>query len=149
MAAETVSSMGPLRQMIRSWKQRGGGRSQRRRARGLASGARLRTCNSLEKMSAALMHHHQQALFPRRIGNLLSDAHVLQPPDCIYQRMSWLALGWLGRTVTSVIYGMGIEAAGGDAPARLGNWEKLRLRVVAMPLRRRHAALWLFMTATD
>lgn len=47
--------------------------------------------------------------------------------------------------MTSVIYGMGIEADGGNAPPRFGSWEKLRLRVVAMPLSRRHAALWLFM----
>lgn len=42
------------------------------------------------------------------------------------------------------MYGIGIEAVG---PHRLGIWEKLRLRAVvgAMPLRRRHAAFWVFM----
>lgn len=37
-----------------------------------------------------------------------------------------------------------MEAAGADDPLRPENWEKLRLRVVAMPLRRRHAARWVF-----
>lgn len=42
------------------------------------------------------------------------------------------------------MYGIGIEAVG---PHRLGICEKLRLRAVvgAMPLRTRHAALWVFM----
>lgn len=94
--------------------------------------------------------YRQQACFPWIIGNQLGDAHVLHPPDYNHQRMSWLALGWSGHTVTSVIYGMGIEAAGGNAPARLGSWEKLRLRVAAMPLIRRHAVvLWPFIAAAE
>lgn len=54
-----------------------------------------------------------------------------------------LAGGVLRRTVTSVMYGIGIEDVG---PIRLGIWEKLRLRAVvgAMPLMRRHAARWVF-----
>lgn len=54
-----------------------------------------------------------------------------------------LAGGVLRRTVTSVMYGIGIEDVG---PIRLGTWEKLRLRAVvgAMPLRRRHAARCVF-----
>ena len=82
-----------------------------------------RTCNSLEKMSAALMHVVSVSFPPykkKKTSYLLCDAHVLQPPDYDYQRVSELALGWLGRTVTSVMYGMGIEAVGGNALARLG-----------------------------
>jgi hypothetical protein len=42
------------------------------------------------------------------------------------------------------MYGIGMEAVG---RCRLDIWEKLRLRAVvgAMALRRRHAALWVFM----
>lgn len=47
--------------------------------------------------------------------------------------------------MTSVMYGIGIEAAGAEKPLPPGNWEKLRLRVVAIPLRRRHAARCVFM----
>lgn len=52
-----------------------------------------------------------------------------------------------GRTVTSVMYGIGIEDVG---PICLGTWEKLRLRAVvgAIPLRRRHAGRWVFIPAT-
>lgn len=52
-------------------------------------------------------------------------------------------------TVTSVMYGMGIDAVNGVGPSRLENWEKLRLRVVEMPLKRRHAARWVFMAAAQ
>lgn len=79
----------------------------------------------------------------RRVVGSKGNAHVLQPPDYIHQRVSRLA-GWLGHTVTSVMYGIGIEAVGAVGPSRPENCEKLRLRVVAMPLRTRHAARWVF-----
>lgn len=51
--------------------------------------------------------------------------------------------------MTSVMYGIGIEAAGAAKPLPAGNWEKLRLGVVATPLRRRHAARCVFMAFSE
>lgn len=107
-------------------------------------GRAAHTCSSLEKMSAA--HVSASIRWRGHEGEWERHAHVLQPPDYFNQRMSRVGPGWLGHTVTSVMYGMGIEALGAKSrPPDPGNWEKLRLRVVAMPLRRRHAVLCVFM----
>lgn len=93
----------------------------------------LRTCKSLEKMSAVRVLS-SASLSMRHIGTIMgrrtcppstrldSSAHVSQWLGCAI----WAGLaGWLlGHTVTSVMYGMGTEAVGAEGPSRPENCEK-------------------------